>query len=296
MPFGIKSRYEDYQVQKITNLSQVDAFFNKNYPKLFKDLYTYDDIARAMTASLAKGNAINIKSYFLIEISDQLTDTESVPPQYTDFEEKIMAKYGTDKATERKIATLDFKSGEIEYKVIVKKINVENLNIQQANPNANNVAIKSLTLKNPSGNTKKIKPQKQNPGTVVIQWSCLGCDSTTKFSVRVNNLDNKKVNYGKSTSNMNERFNNITEPGVYQVTVSASGVGVQNGYFEIAGESSGGGGFLFILLLIGLGISGYTLYKKQQSKPNDWDDRDSSNKPNPPPPPNIGGDGGFGPF
>jgi hypothetical protein len=207
-----------------------------------------------------------------------------------------MAKYGTNKATERKIATLDFKSGEIEYKVIIKKINVTNLNIQQANPNSNNVTTKSLTLKNPKGNTSKAKPQKQNPGIVAIRWSCLGCDSTTKFSIRVNNLDNKKVNFGKTTSDMNERFNNIKKTGTYKVTVSAPGIGTQNGYFKIAGESSSGGGFFVILVLLGLGIGGYMLYKKQQSKPNDWDNnRDSfSNKPNDTfsPPSNNSGDEG----
>lgn len=298
MPFGIKDRYNNYKVKKISNLNEIDDFFDRNYPEKFGDPFTYNEIARAMAAALAKGSQINVKDYFLIEISDQLTDTDSKPPQYTEFERRIMSEYGTGNVTDRKIGTLYYESSDVEYQIVVKKVNITNLNIQQAVPNSNNVDQKSLTLNRPTSNSTKSKPQKQNAGMTVVSWGCLGCDSITNFSIRITNLDNKKTRFSKTTNNFSETFK-IDEPGVYQVTLNAPEVGTKNGYFEIEGESSsGGGGFLVILLLLALGFAAYTYFKRQSSNDSGDDKRDyyDNNKPTNTPPPFNSGSGGLDTF
>ncbi len=294
MPFGEKDTYKKYTVEKVNNTqNDVINFYNTYYPKNYYDDWTYPEIARAKAASVAKGNQVNIDSYFLIEISDQLKDSDSRPPNYSREEQVLLAEYGTASSFEIKLATLRNNYDNSNFQVVVKQVNVKKINIQGSNPNAAQVSRKNLTLLRPTVTNSKSKPRIERKGSVSILWKCLGCDSTNNFVVRVNNTDNKSIRFNKKTTQTNARFK-IDEPGVYKVTVGSSGIGTRTGYFKIEGESSGGGFFLFLLAaLAGLG---YYFYNNNRNQNDDDDDngnrqtyqpRSPSNNP---PPTNTGGD------
>lgn len=270
MPFGEKNTYRNYQIGKLNQLpGDLDDFFNKHYPKVFKDLFTYQNIAYAAGASIAKGRSID--SYYMIVVSDNLTDpnTDSKAPQYTPEEEEWIAAWGTSDARNIKLGTLKYKGNESNFQVVVSRVDIKNINISTTNPQPQNVARKELKLIRPAGTRNK--PEKLTGNTISALWSCLGCDSLTSFAVRLAYEGKKKgIKSQSKTVNENRAQFRVEEPGTYKLTISSKGFGIQTAHVEIedvdmaASPDGGGSAFPLLLFVILLLAGGYFLWQRNR--------------------------------
>jgi len=263
MPFGERPRYRDFQIEKLDKISDFEPFFNKHYPIAFKDLYTYDKIARAKAAGVAKSNQVNINSYYLIVISDELRDTGSKPPKYNSVEQNLIDDYGTASTTETKIATIRYSGTENHnFNVVIAKVNVSKLNINPTTINPTNVGKKKLTIIKPKGSSKNPTEIELGKQASVV-WQCLGCGDSVRYTVKLTNLDNKKIRSTKRTSGLNQRFD-IEETGKYKITIG--GAGLSKSTYLIASRG-GGGDMLFILLVLaGLFGGAYFMMNKRREQ------------------------------
>ena len=150
MPFGAKNTYKQYKIGKLQSLpNELNDFFNKHYPSKFRDPFTYQKIAYAFAASLAKSR--NIDSYYMLVVSDDLTDpdTGSQPPNYTKEEEEWLAGWGTSAAKTLKLATLKYNGDNTDYQIVISKVDIKNININPTNPKPSSVDKKNHYI-NPS--------------------------------------------------------------------------------------------------------------------------------------------------
>ena len=281
MPFGAKDTYKKYQIGRINKLpGDLDVFFNTHYPKRYTDKYTYQKIAYAAAASIAKGQQIN--DYYMIVVSDDLTDpnTGSKAPSYTKEEQKWLAAWGTSAAKNTKIGTLLY-SGT-NYQIVISRVNISNVSIAPTTPPPASVATKGLKLVRPIG-TKKT-PTTVSGTSISVLWNCLGCGAEDLFTVRLSKerKGSSKSSFKpqtKKTKNSSSKFT-VEESGTYKVTVSTSGMAPAIGYVELkAGGGGGGGGILPLLLVLLMGGVGYFLWKRNQDQSKAMDqDRDRDRK------------------
>ena len=264
MPFGERPRYRDFQIDKLDDISEFEPFFNRHYPNVFEDMLTYDKIARAKAAGVAKSKQVDINSYYLIVISDELRDTGSKPPRYNSVEQKLLDDYGTASTKELKLATIRYKREDNHnFSLIIAKVNVSNLNIPHTPINPTNVEKKKLRIIKPKGSSKN--PTEIDLGKQAsVVWQCLGCGDSIQYTVKYTNLDNKKIRSTKRTSGLSQKFD-VEEAGKYKITVS--GAGLSKSSYLLASRG-GGGDLLFILLVLGglLGGAYFLLNKRREQQ------------------------------
>lgn len=264
MPFGQHNRYEDYKIQKISNLpDDVLSMFASYYPKTFSDQYTYIEVAQAKAAGVAK--TAGFDSFYRIEV----TDAMPIAPQskYTPQEQFLMQN---DNSTKTKLG--EFVFGQTDFRIIFTRVSIANApNLVKTPIATQNIDRKDLTIIKPSGTQKK--PTTLNPPSVSIAWRCLGCKDSTLYNVTLLNTKDKKVRIApKKTMESSATFS-ITEPGEYKVSVSGDGLTAKSVYFKV-GKEGGGSGFWVVLLLIGAGFLGYFFWNKRRNEnmqrvPND---------------------------
>ncbi len=261
MPFGERLTYTNFKIEKMDNINQFDPFFSRHYPKRFRDRYTYNDIARAKAAGVAKSPQVNIGSYYLIVISDDLKDTNSKAPKFTAEEQSLLDDYGTATTREEKLATIRYQ-GEVNnnYNIVISKVNVAKLQIPITPIDTLNVDRKKLTLITPKGTSKK-PTEIDITKPLSVSWQCLGCGDSIDFMVKVANLDNKKVKQNRRTRRLNEKFQ-LEEAGKYKISVRAGNM-TKTAYVQV---ERGGLGDLFVLLLLLAAIIGGIYYFLNQRK------------------------------
>lgn len=303
MPFGEKNTYRNKQIAKISNLQrELSPFFDAHYPTIYDDNYTYIDLAEAMAASYATSNQIGITEYYLIEVTDNLQDTDSRGPNYTAFEQDVIDRYGTNSIKDVKSGTLRYQgANSSNFQITVGTVTISNSGnspIKPISPGTQGVK-KNLSLTNPIGGTRK-NPKKMSGNSVTVMWKCLGCDSLLTFRAALTPVGNKSKEVRpqtQKTSGSSATFN-LDASGVYKVSVSAKGLSSRPAYIEVsgdnlAGEGGGCGAFPILLFLILCGV-GYFLYTKNQRK--ERIPADENNGYRPPSerkdPPATGGGGG----
>ncbi len=284
MPFGKKDRYRKFQIEKVNSATDISNFFDAHYPRVYTDPLTYKEIALAKAASIAKGNQVSIDQYYLIEVSDQLSDTGSKVPLYDQIEKEILADYGSSNAFEVKLATLRYEGSNKNYQIIIKQVNVKNINVGPSVPGSRNVSKKSLSLIRPEGGTLKKPIEYKGP----IIWRCLGCDSTLSYKVtavyRGKKKGVKKISRTVSGTSVNL---NYPEPGIYQISVSAEELRSRSAFIKVnarnnnssstSGSEGGCSGFPVVLFF--LLVAGGAYYMLKEPKPTN---RSNSNNPKKP--------------
>lgn len=255
MPFGDISTTNEFQINLIKNYP---SDFNKYYQFPFQyDTYnTWGNYAEAKVCNLAYHNKIS--EYYILRIQGRPDDPNS--QLLSKQNQEMIDEYETG-AVGEVIARFKYTKAS-RYTVTIKKVNISKILwpknyappvIDSTNTDFNR---KSLRIIAPKG--KRKAPFTTHSTTIQLSWSCIGCDSIPKYTVRVNNLETKK--------NKTHRINNKTitslrlEPGKYKVTVATKGANSRPQYFTIltkGEDGSFGTFFLAILLLIG----GYFAYK-----------------------------------
>ena len=161
------------------------------------------------------------------------------------------------------------------YKIVVKKVDINNLKIVKTNPKKKNVTKKKLTLLRPQDGTQR-KPVKYS-GPII--WQCLGCENSTTFTVTAKYVGNKTgvKTVRKKTTASNIRLK-YPESGPYQITVSGNGLRSKSSFIQTKesspssysneGEGRGNGFLLLILLLMIGGITYYFLKMRPNKNPD----------------------------
>jgi hypothetical protein len=276
MPAGFKNTYTRYKIQKIQNIQQdFVGFFEQRYPTSFSERLTFIDIARAVTASLAKGRGLS--NYYLIEISDMGYDTGSQDPLYTKDEKELLAHYGSVSSSTTKLGTLYYEGPDSKnYQILVSRVNIQQLNIPASKPAPTNVERKTIDIVRPKSISKN-KPDDNKTTNLSVLWNCLGCLDSTLFSVRATYVGGgKRVAPVSVKSASSQARLSFKEPGVYKITVSGDGVTAKPTYVKIGKESTGGGGGLLLLFLLAA-IGGLVYYFFSRSNQVD---RTPKEKPN----------------
>lgn len=259
MPMGSKDRYRDYRITPVASTTDVSAFFSRNYPSTFNDSYSYLEIARAKAAGVAR--SAGITSFYQIEVTDALEDTESNQPPYTQDEWDLIQS-NTSSVSYLGEITYNKQNVNNAYRIIFKLVNLNNSSVPKTPiVGGVNVASKELTIIKPGGTAKK--PSDQNPGSVSVAWQCLGCKDSIEFTITIANTTNKKV---KPITRKVKEFNaifSITEPGTYKVSVSGDGLSAKSTYFKVGGESGGSGLLIFLLLALAAGAAWYFWNKRR---------------------------------
>lgn len=246
------------------------------YPRIFADNWTFLQLARAKAAACAKGDGVD--KYLLFEVGDELFD---VPDKirnnqnpYTKAENEEISNYDTDSTKRLKIAEIVYKpdqqAGKVPLKIIVSIVETKAANLQPPPPSQIPEQIKKITLLTPRGT--KGRPQEASN----VAWSCTGCPKNTEYTVIISSIEGKKSRVRQKTKATNFTIpEGALEGGAYRVRVQAKGAKTSKPtYMQYKGSSGGGAAFLIFLLLVGLGIGGYVLWKRQQASKTDDDDDD----------------------
>lgn len=283
MPMGLKDRYRDYRISPVTSVIEASAFFSRHYPVVFSDSYSYLEIARAKAAGVAR--SAGITSFYQVEVTDALEDTQSQQPPYTQDEWDLIQS-NTSSVTYLGELTYNRENPSDSYRIIFRQVSVNNSVPKTPIVGGVNVAQKALTIIKPSGTVKK--PSDQNPGSISVAWQCLGCNDSAEFMVSIVNTTDKKV---KITPRKVKEFStvfSVSEPGVYKVSVSGDGANAKSTYFKISGESSGSGLLVVLLLALAAGAVWYFWNKRRNENlerdPTDYTGGANTYMPPPPPP------------
>lgn len=273
MPFGEKNTYQRYRIERIQQVPiGVNDFFAKYYPTAFRDRVTYIKVAEASAASVAKG--MGIASYFTILITDELSDSGSQSPGYTRHEEELIAAWGTSAAQNKKLATLKNKTKR-DFQITFHKVEISGISIIPGPPGPDNFDKKELNLIRPAGTQSS--PEVAADGSVSVMWNCLGCDTTTEFSVKLSPVGaiEGATAQSRKTRGRTTRFV-AGGNGLYRLVVSAEGFGSKTGFVRVSGISNGGtknngtdeggGGFWVLLLLALLAGGAYWFFRNRQEK------------------------------
>ncbi|MEM7101690.1 MAG: hypothetical protein AAF502_01090 [Bacteroidota bacterium] len=271
MPFGSKSRYTEYKLMQSNSFpGDFDNFYAANYPRSFRDLVTFREVAQAWTASVAK--EIGVREYFIIEVSDVLNDFGSNPPNYSPQEERAIAEYGSSKAKAAKIGTLKATSGGSKnFQIQVRQVDIKDINPPKVKIDSTNLPgnRRILTLLKPTGSKKK--PNVHDGDSYSVSWNCVGCDANTKAVVSLKDINNSKNRVKSiSTAGRSARFKEL-KSGTYRATVKVGTVS-KSGYVKI--NAGGGGGFFGVILLLALAAgAGYYIWNNYFRNREKTDDR-----------------------
>lgn len=285
MPLGEKDTYRQYRVERLQQAGVgLDEFFTKHYPTVFRDKYTYVTVAIASAASVAKGTGID--SYYMVLITDELSHTQSISANYTREEEELIAAWGTANAQNVKLATLKNRTKR-EFQISFHKVQVSRIPIVPKSPGPDNFDKKELNLIRPVG--KQASPEPVSGGSISAIWNCLGCDTTTEFTIRLSPVGaiQGESAQTRKTRDRTTRFV-VGSNGVYRLTLSADEFGSKTGFVRVSGVKppppsdgggeGGGGGFWVLLLLALLAGGAYLFFRNRQEKsfqsPRDENERE----------------------
>lgn len=261
MPFGEIKTSDNFLVSPIENFP---ADFNNNYkfPFSYQDYDTWGNLAEAKACNIAFNNGI--PEYYIVRIQGKPDDPNSALISNT--LQGIVDEYETASRAE---PLARFRHKDVRFSVTVKKVDITKIPGMKKYPKikvgSKNVTRKSLKIVVPIG--ARDKPFKTSSKLLRASWMCLGCDddSTTEYSVTVNNLTTKKTERYKVPSTSKAL---TLEPGDYKISVATKGASAKPQYFTIKDSSSGGGGsdeggggFGIILLLLALAAAGYFGYR-----------------------------------
>lgn len=273
MPLGEKNTYQSYRIERIQQVpAGVNDFFARYYPKKFRDGSTYIRIAEASAASVAKG--MGIASYYMMLITDELSDSGSKDPGYSRTEQELLAAWGTSAAQNIKLATLQNLTKNT-FQISFHKVQIAGISIPSGAPGPGNiVGNKELNLIRPTGTQSN--PETASNGSVSVMWNCLGCDTTTEFSIKLSPVGvPSERSQTRTTRDRTTRFV-VGTNGQYRLTLSADGFGSKTGFVRVSGISKGpkdggrgeggGGGFGILLLLALVAGGAYWFFRNRQEK------------------------------
>lgn len=267
MPFGLPDRYKEFKIGKIDRIPDgVNTFFSNHYPTVFSDAHTYREIAKAKAVGVAK--SIGIDTFYLIEVTDALQDTDSQRANFSPEEWRLIQ---TNLSTNTTLGELCYNCNAngkhcriLFSRVILQRGQSSNIISTPVVPGTN-TTTKEISMVKPTGTLKK--PTSIDAQNAVVIWQCLGCTDSTEFSVSVVNTKDAKIKFNRKTRAFNAKFN-LTEPGVYKVSVNGDGIGSKITYFNVGNgnsNSGGSGGFLWILVLLFAVGAVYYLWSRQRS-------------------------------
>ncbi|NMH87991.1 hypothetical protein [Flavivirga algicola] len=280
MPFGEISSTNKFQINLVGNYP---SDFNKYYkfPFSYNDNDTWGDYAEAKVCNIAYNN--QILEYYIIRIQGMADDPNS---RLLDKEDLSMVdEYETGSVGE---VVARFKhTTASRFTVTVKKIDISKIDIfkngKKVTITPTNTDKKSLRIISPKGTRKT--PFTMASSNIRVSWTCIGCDSLPKYTLRAHNLKTKKT---KNYSVKNKTFQSLKlEPATYKINVSTKGANSKAQYITVKGESGDSGGFGVILLLLLLGVGGYFAYKyliagrkeNTNKERSDWAEREEKSPP-----------------
>jgi hypothetical protein len=288
IPFGNKTTYCNYRWMRINNYpTDMIDFFNNNFPALNTDLLTFINIAQSMTVSLAP--RFNLKEYYIIIMSDQLSDQTGSRSIFDQFEVDMMTSWNNRINSQcSNVLTLErnYFSGGTTYRYFISVVKVAVL----ADPKIKNIpdgllppAVQldssKVTGNSGSGNTevkftsyaggKRNNPIEIKQEDLSITWSCENCPADVKYSIQVQGIDGNKYKDKRSLSSNSMSLH--LKSGLYKIFVtgeaptSNTSVGSDTTYIEISSGSAGW--IIWVLLAAALGV-GAILYlqKMRQNK------------------------------
>lgn len=296
MPFGEKGTYQRYELQQNKNHpADFNQLFNTHYPTVFRDNYTYIQIAQAFTASLAK--SYNLNEYYVLVVTDGLGDQDDTNSKnsYDSFEEELMLEWNNaSSAIVKNVGTLK----KSKYYINLKKVeNVKGTSI----PTSANVtppvipAIEDTTPPTPvikitsPAQGRKNQETELTTETLNINWTCTNCPKGIKYNVLVSQYEGGKYREAKKDIYSNATSFKVPD-GKFRITVSAANYPEAKAHYTYVKVGTGGFGWiLFLLFLLALAGGGYYFWNKQRGAKEagprsdvDADDMFSSRNPEPP--------------
>jgi len=266
MPFGAKGTYTQFKINKIQNYPSDFTNYWRT-PTSYGDQNTFGEIAKAKAADVAID--ANLSSYYLIVISGLGEDTDSNTNIYTPTEIEYMDNYKSA-VIQNSLAIFRYQDLNRDFKIEVSHMDLKKMRGSSSNTagrtqiiKTDNVDKKSLEIVTPKG--VRESPFGLENERLLVSWTCLGCEDSTEYVIRVTNLDDRKnAQVKKVSGRLNHSFN-LEGDGLYQVSVSGDSGLSDRQFFEL--KTGGGKGFLTLLILLVLGGVGYFVFKQLKTKP-----------------------------
>ncbi|MEO0726973.1 MAG: hypothetical protein AAFZ63_20680 [Bacteroidota bacterium] len=271
MPFGSKDTYKGYRTNPFAgDISSFSEFYHEYFPRHFNDRHTYIDIAEAKAADIARERKMD--SYWLIEITDQLQDTDSKAPHYSTKERSLIEQYGTAGVAETKLGTLWHTGQQKNYQIIFKMVkmgtNKASTPEENAGPSPEPPVSESpsLSFVRPTKKGKQ-KPNVLEAEELTVVWNCRNCPREVAFSLRLDCQDcpGSKTYESQSTRTSQANFK-LAESGLYKLSLVTKNLPNNLStitYIQVDTGKGGGGSFLsgFVIVVI-LGSIIYLVYKQ----------------------------------
>lgn len=247
VPIGNYGRHTEIKSQILNSANDFNLFFANNYPKnTFADSYTDIELSEAWAMKYARQNGVN--KYYLIRISDDLTD-QGNPGTYTrtDEEKKIMLDYSDLNKSRSLVLQI---GGEPDTYITIRKVY-----INDSPPPKPRISFISCE-------GRKEKPCVEKDGKISLSWNCKGCPGQILFAISARGYGGNNDKYSKEVSNTSISLD--LKRGKYKITVKANGVTPAVTYYQIKG--SGAGVLIFMLFVIAAIIGAYMYRKRIRDK------------------------------
>jgi len=249
IPFGNIDTPNRFQINLIKNYP---SDFNRYYqfPFAYDEQNTWGNYAEAKVCNLAFNH--QIPEYYIVRIQGRPDDPNS--HLLTKEDQEMVDGYETG-AVGEVIARFKHTVAS-RYLVTIKKIDISKFpeikNYKAVTIKSTNTdpTRKSLRIVSPKG--KRKLPYVTASSSIQLSWSCIGCDSISKYTIRVNNLDTKK---SKTLRVTRKTFTSLKlEPATYKISVSTQGANSKPQYIRIEDEElSSGLGPLFVIIVLLVG-------------------------------------------
>jgi hypothetical protein len=263
MPYGDHDRYKEFKISMISNIStDFDKAFNKINSFNYSDQNTFETLAMAKASDIALDQ--NFTTYYLINISGLGGDhTGSFP--YSQDENNFITNYrsGTSMTS---CGTFNYSDPNKTFGIAIYKMDISILakgsNISTTGQTGivqqPNVLERKIELNGELGTSNKPMIINKNK-PVFVSWKCLGCEPEPTFRIIVRGINGNKFNKNYTQKNTFSK-SLMLEPGIYRINVSSNGLQSKPLYVKVEGTS--GGGFLLLLIILGLvGVGAYYGYK-----------------------------------
>ena len=270
IPFGERKRFWDntYNFDKVTDL---DLYFENNYPKRVTDNKTYLELAKIKAANTAKET--NVNNYILIMVSDNVNSNfgPNGLPNYTEEQSNSIVDFGTksNPYLEQKHGTLIYKRNR-NYKITISTVNIKDWKpysplgkpAQGGAKTETKCNLKFMSFAN--GIKGKEKIVKTND--IKLRWSANNITQGAKYKISISSTSGNRENNTSKSGLTNNYYSVHLANDTYRVSVTSTDCASDKTFIKVT-SSNGGGGFLFLLILAtAIGSLGYYLYKKNQDK------------------------------
>jgi hypothetical protein len=285
MPFGDKDRYKDFQTQQTINFPEdLQSFYNKWYPSIFKDNWTYITIAEAYTARIAYDK--NLSDYYIFMATDGKGEQDRMNSKngYTTEENTVINEWEGPATSEVSKVGIIEKSG---YNIIVKKIINRRLNPTQVGGSGEDedppVTAESYDIRLTSYANGKLKdPVKTDKEDIAVSWACATCPEGTRYNVTISALSGSKFREPPKKGLAGNSTTYRLPSGKYKITVSGeitntrSPVSPATTYIEI---TSGSTAFILAALAAVAAGAGLLLYWSRKQKEQRQNTRRTEGRP-----------------